>query len=188
MPELTLTDEEIAVKVQKGDVDAFSLLYTRYKPAILRYGKKFLFQYEDVEDAVQEIFIRTYVHIQSFDPSKKFSTWLYRIAHNTFINVIRKKGREPLTFFDLDTFFQLSQTKEPAAERHALQFELQVTMEKHLMELEPKYREPLVLYYFEEKSYKEIADIMHIPVSTVGVRITRAKTLMKGRCKNLPLL
>ena len=84
------SDEDIAREVQQSSTEAFGLLIERYEPKILRYGRKFLYQYEDVEDAVQDTFIKAFTNIQSFNSDLKFSPWIYRIAHNTFINVIKK--------------------------------------------------------------------------------------------------
>src|ERR1039457_56959 len=99
------TDEQIAIAVQKGDAQAFGALVERFEPKLLRYARKFLFDYEDGKDMVQEVFIKAYSNIQSFDADRSFSSWIYRIAHNEFINAIRKKGREPISFFDPDTLF-----------------------------------------------------------------------------------
>ena len=83
-----ISDEKIAARVQEDEIEAFGILVERYEVKMLRYGKKFLTQYEDIEDAVQDVFIKAYTNIQSFNTSMSFSPWLYRIAHNTFINVI----------------------------------------------------------------------------------------------------
>ena len=90
------SDEELVRLVQKKRTDVFSILVKRYEHKLSRYGKRFLFDYENIEDAVQDIFIKAYINIQSFDASKKFSPWVYRIAHNHFINIIKKSKREPL--------------------------------------------------------------------------------------------
>jgi len=174
-----LTDEELAAKIQQGDRAAFEVLFKRYEAKILRYGQRFLYRYEDVEDAVQEVFVKAYVNIQSFTVSRKFSTWLYRVAHNTFINVIKKKGREPLSFFDFDTLMQMPVTDGKHLDEEFLKMGDQATLLEGLKKLSPKYREPLVLYYLEELDYKEIADVLQIPVSTVGVRLQRAKVRLK---------
>src|SRR4029077_11683393 len=97
------TDEELALLTQQGNMHAFGGLVERYEAKLLRYSKKFVFDYEDGKDMVQEVFIKAYANIQSFDPKRNFSSWVYRIAHNEFINAIKKKGREPLSFFDPDT-------------------------------------------------------------------------------------
>ena len=179
--EIPSTDEELAKNVQRGRREDFSILFDRYEAKILRYGRKFLFNYEDIEDAVQEVFIKVYVNIASFNTARKFSTWLYRIAHNTFINVIKKKGREPVAFFDFDTFFQFSVADPASLKDTAALNDERKEIASCLATLPIKYREPVVLYYFEEKSYQEIADIMHIPTATVGVRLKRARESMKKK-------
>jgi len=86
-----LTDEEVAKRVQAGQSEAFGLIVERYEAKLFRYGKKFLSNHENIEDVVQEVFIKVYQNIQSFDSSQKFSPWIYRIAHNTYVNVLKKK-------------------------------------------------------------------------------------------------
>lgn len=179
--EKSITDEELAKRVQSGDKECFGILFDRYENKILRYGRRFLYSYEDVEDAVQDVFIKVYVNIASFAPERKFSTWLYRIAHNTFINVIKKKGREPVKFFDFDTFFQFDVAGNTALDREAILKDEENMIRGAFADLSSKYREPIVLYYFEQKSYQEIADIMHIPVATVGVRLSRAREMIKNK-------
>jgi RNA polymerase sigma-70 factor (ECF subfamily) len=175
-----LSDEEIARLVQAGDRQAFGILFERYETKLRRYGKRFMGGSSDIEDAVQEVFIKTYVNIQSFEVDKKFSTWIYRIAHNTFINFLKKKTRERISFFDFDTLLwhqipDTSTTTEDILHRK----EEKKLLEACLDSLKPKYREPLVLFYFEEKNYQEIADIMHLPVATVGIRLKRGRESIK---------
>jgi RNA polymerase sigma-70 factor (ECF subfamily) len=172
------TDEQIAVKVQNGNIQDFGVLVERYEAKMLRYAKKFLFGYHESEDVVQDVFLKAYSYIQSFDPARKFSSWLYRIAHNEFINAIKKKSREPLTFFDYDTFLPHPASSENI-EKDLDRKETREILNKCLDQLSPKYREPLVLYYFEELDYSEISEIMHIPVSTVGVRLARGRVILK---------
>ena len=174
-----MSDEELARAVQQGTDDAFTILFQRYEQKMLRYGQRFLYSYEDLEDAVQEVFIKTYRNIKSFDTDKKFSTWIYRIAHNTFINVIKKNGREPVSFFDFDTFISLPVRTEDTLEGLLDTKESTEKIVHRMKQLSPKYREVLILFYLEELGYKEIADVLSIPISTVGVRIARAKAQLK---------
>ena len=150
----------------------------------MRYAKRFLFNYNDIEDLVQNIFLKAYVNIQSFDRSRKFSSWLYRIAHNEFINTIKKKGKEPLPFFDPDTIFPHPVAKGNI-EKDIDNQGLRQMLEKCLNKLNPRYREPLVLYYFEDFNYREIADILHIPIATVGIRLSRGKNKLRSLCEKL---
>ena len=92
-------DEEIARRVQEGDIESFGLLVGRYEAKITRYAGKFLLNGEDDKDLAQEVFIKAYVNIQSFDANRKFSSWLYRIAHNEFINAIRKRSWSRFSIF-----------------------------------------------------------------------------------------
>jgi len=172
------TDEEIARRVQTGDVDSFGVLIERYEEKIARYARKFLLRGEDVKDVVQEIFIKAYVNIQSFDSKQRFSPWIYRIAHNEFINVIKKKERGPLFFFDLDTIFPQPVAPE-TANGEAEHQEVKRMLDSSLEKLSSLYREPLVLYYYEDKDYKEISDIMHLPIATVSSRLRRGKIMLK---------
>lgn len=177
------TNEEIAKQVQLGDAESFGLLIERYEPKITRYARKFIFNGEDAKDYVQEAFIKAYTNIQSFDAGRSFSSWMYAIAHNEFINAIKKKSRMPIFQFDFDAIFpQL--VAEETADNDTNRKELREMLDKCLDKLNPKYREPLVLYYFEDMDYKEIADILEVPVSTVGVRLQRGKAYLKKIVKD----
>ena len=180
------TDEQIAIAVQKGDAQAFGLLVERFEPKLLRYARKFLFDYEDGKDMVQEVFIKAYGNIQGFDTSRSFSSWIYRIAHNEFINAIRKKGREPISFFDPDTLFP-HPTASSQADDDLKKAEVKEMVEKCLAKLDPKYREPLVLYYFEDMDYRQISEIMRIPVSTAAIRLKRGKVSLQKIYNSLNL-
>lgn len=171
------TDEELALFVQEKRMDLFGILVKRYESKMLRYGKRFLFDYENIEDAVQEIFIKVYINIKSFNTSKKFSPWIYRIAHNHFINIIKKNKKEPYLFFDADIIFSFP-GKENILEDIKNEEEKK-EIEKYLKKLKAKYREPIILYYFEDKDYGEISDILRIPTSTVGVRLKRGRDELK---------
>lgn len=172
------SDEQIALLVQKGEIDAFGELVSRYEAKLKRYARKFLSREEDIEDLVQDVFIKSYEHIQSFDAKMRFSPWIYRIAHNTFVNELRRKSRYGLGLFDADAILPLVPGKE-TADAEALSSEVRAEIEKHLAMLAPKYREVIVLHYFEELSYQEISDILTVPVNTVGVRMTRARAQLK---------
>ncbi|MFZ3074163.1 MAG: RNA polymerase sigma factor [Minisyncoccales bacterium] len=173
-----LTDEEIARRAQKGDVESFSLLVGRYEKKITRYARKFLSHPDDVKDIVQDVFVKVYVNINSFDASRRFSPWIYRVAHNEFVNALRKKKSEKISFIDFDVFFPHPTAKE-TADSDVERIDLRRMLDSYLEKLPVKYREPLALYYFEEMDYREISDIMRLPISTVGVRLQRGKAMLK---------
>jgi RNA polymerase sigma-70 factor (ECF subfamily) len=173
-----LRDEDLARRAQGGDVPAFGVLVERYGPKLRRYARKFLLGHEDAEDQVQEAFLRAYVNVRSFDATRAFSPWIYRIAHNQFINAIKKRGREPVSFVDLDALLpHLSAPDDPR--RDAERAEVRALLDRGMDGIAPKYREPLVLYYFEELDYRQIAEVLRIPTSTVGVRLLRGKEALR---------
>ena len=173
------TDEQIAVRVQRGENDAFGALIERYQDKLMRYARKFLSDPDDASDIVQDTFIKAYRNLQSFDASRRFSPWIYRIAHNEFINALKKRRAGNVMFtIDFDTLFpHLAATD--TADSFALERDMRETLEHELGRLDPKYREPLILYYLEGMDYKAISEVLQIPVSTVGVRLARARAALK---------
>ncbi len=177
----TASDETIAHAIQRGDREAFGVLIARYEEKLVRYARRFLARPDAIEDMVQDVFIKAYTNIQSYDPKQRFSPWIYRIAHNTYINEIRRT-RHRLHFFDFETDTFLPALIAPeTADHETLSTELKAHLDELLAELSSTYREVLILYYYENMSYQEISDIMHIPISTVGVRLSRARIELKKR-------
>ncbi len=181
-----LSDEQLVAQVQAGDKEQFGLLVGRYQARLQRYGRKFLREPELIEDAVQEVFLKAYRHLQSFNPSLKFSSWIYRIAHNVFVSTLGREARQPFRFFDFDTLLARGAGSEPeTAPEHRR--EMKEMAEQGLEQLNPKYREVLILYYLEELSYQEISDVLQVPLATVGVRLRRAREALKAVYHRLQL-
>ena len=178
MPDPGPSDEELVAQVRRGEVEQFGILMARYEPKLMRYGSRFLTQGEDIRDTVQDVFIKTYQDIQSFDTSQRFSPWIYRIAHNAFANELRRKSRSPIRLPDFDLLLGHTPALE-STDTESERASLIRMVETGLERIPPKYREVLILYFMEELSYKEIADVLRVPVNTVGVRIARAKMALK---------
>ena len=173
-PSNALPDELLARRVQEGESELFGELIERYEAKLKRYGTKFFASSDDVTDLVQDAFLKAYQNIKSFDTSLRFSPWMYRIAHNEFVTALRKRSRTSVIAVDFDTFMSHPTYDDPApAERE--QKEMRELIEKGLEKIKPKYREVLVLFYLEELSYLEIADILRVPPGTVGIRLKRAR-------------
>ena len=171
-------DEQIAKAVQAGELEKFGELVTRYEDRLKRYGRRFLGSPAEIEDIVQEVFLKAYKNFNSYDPGQKFSPWVYRIAHNEFVNTLRRNGHYPLSYFDPDLIFPVPQEPRRPERLYASE-ESKKFVEAALEKLAPKYKEPLVLFYFEDQEYKDIAEILHLPISTVGVRIKRGREALK---------
>ncbi len=173
-----ITDEDAAALVQRGDTHAFGILVDRYEPKLKRYGQRFLARSEDIEDIVQDAFERVYANIQGFDASLRFSPWIYRIAHNAFVNALRERRRIVDTL-DFDTLLAHAVYEDPAPEERD-RADMRALIERGLAGLSPKYREVLILHYLEDHSYKDIADILEVPMGTVSIRLKRAKEALKA--------
>ncbi len=172
------TDEEVALAVQNGDIESFGFLMQRYEKKLARYGHKFLTDNDNIGDLVQDVFVKAYKNIKSFDTSRQFSSWIYRIAHNEYVNAVKKKWRDNIIPFDFDLVLPHIAAKETADEDSHRQ-ETKLMLDACLEKISSKYREVLVLYYFEELDYKEISEILQIPTSTIGVRLRRGKAILK---------
>lgn len=177
------SDEKIARRAQGGDKEAYGQLVERYESKLIRYGSKFLNNREDIKDLVQEVFLKAYRNIKSFDISRRFSPWIYRVAHNEFVNALQKNKRNRFLAVNFDEFFPHLKAKE-TADFSVNQNDLRKTLDSYLEKLDAKYREPIVLYYFQDLGYKEIADILHVPAATVGVRLQRARANLKKMMEN----
>lgn len=172
------SDEHLVHLIISGDKDCFGELIERYEAKLTRYIKRFTQQHDDVTDILQVVFIKAYTHLQGFDTSRSFNSWIYRIAHNESVTYLKKRSNEKVSFIDFDVFLPHPFAKEEA-DSESSRRETKEILDKSLSLLSPKYREVLVLYYYDELSYQEISDILHIPIATVGVRIKRGREALQ---------
>lgn len=163
--------------VRHQDKEAYAEIIKRYQDKLFRYAVYITQNDSKATDAVQEAFIKAYVNLNSFDIKRKFSSWIYRIVHNEAMNVLRKyhnKHAQLQENKDLDSGINI--------EDDFIRKELQTHARECLEKLPVIYREPLVLYFIEGKTYEEISYVLRIAPGTVGTRINRAKILMKKIC------
>lgn len=175
----SMRDEEIVILVQNGNKDAYGEILNRFEPKIKRYAYRFFRDKEEVTDMVQDVFIKAYVNLQSFDATQKFNPWIYRIAHNEFVNRIAWKSIRKFVPIDSDELIPLAISAPEDVMRDALKEDDKRIMEQYLSQLDDKYKTPIILFYYDDLSYEEISDILQIPPNTVGVRIKRAKDKLK---------
>jgi len=173
-----ISDEELVRKILSGDKDQYKLIVDRYGNKLERYIRSIVGKSHDTEDILQNVFIKAYKNLSAFDRKLKFSSWIYRIAHNESVNYIKSSLVQKVTVFgEWFDFGQYDLTEEKIDREMARK---QIT--KCMENLDYKYKEPLILYYMDDKSYEEISDILRIPVRAVGVRIHRAKEQMRRLC------
>lgn len=183
-----MTDEEL-VELSTGNTEYFGCLMRRYEGKILRYIRRITnVSEEEAQDILQETFIKAYVNIRDFDTALKFSSWLYRIAHNQTISNYRKNKVRPQGHsVDVEDSVLNNIASELDIARQVDQGLLRKNIERVLEKMDEKYREVLVLRYLEEKDYKEISDILKKPMGTVATLLNRSKAHFKKALQALDL-
>lgn len=177
------SDKEL-VAATKINPDAFSLIVDRYWNRLFAYVRRTsYFSQEDIEDILQEVFIKIYKYINDYDESFAFSTWAYRITRNYVIDEIRKKSARPHVV-QLDTEEIVTVLRSSLdIEQDLITQESINTLTTVINELPYKYREVLALRFLEEKEYTEIMDIMELPKGTVASLINRGKKILQEEIK-----
>jgi len=184
----TLSDIQL-VNLSLEDSEHFYCLLKRYEKKLLYYIQRLLsVDLSTCEDILQEVFIKIYQNLNAFDTSLKFSSWIYRIAHNVTIDYYRKHKNEPRKL-ELDaennekyeSFFK----DATCIKEEILNKELSEEIQKVLKTLPVEYKEVLILKYIEEKSYEEMSDILRKPSGTIATLLSRAKKMFQHSAKNL---
>lgn len=176
-PQLPASDEEL-VQNTLVDKNRFGELVDRYQAKLTRYIARLgVRDTEDQLDVLQEIFLKTYRNLNGFDPSLKFSSWIYRIAHNEAVSWYRRKNVRPEGHLvsDSEELISFLRAKEDSADVMFDRSVNAVELNRALQELDKKYREVIILRFFEHKEYEEISDILQIPVGSVGTLLHRGK-------------
>ncbi len=170
------TDEKLAT-LAVADDRYFEILVERYETKLQRYIMRFInCNIQDAQDIVQEVFINAYRNLNGFDTGLRFSSWLYRIAHNQAVSHVRRVAARPAGILE-------DEKLEALASEITVENELHRKMDDALLReavnrLDAKYKDVIVLRYFEEKNYDEISDILRKPSGSVSSLITRAKRLL----------
>ncbi len=171
------TDELALIdRARCGDTQAFGTLMQRYTGAVFGIAYRMLGNPQDAEDAAQEIFLRAYTRLDSFDRSRRFSTWLLSVASNYCIDRLR---RQRLSWLTLDDVAPVLATSERGPEGQAEQHEVGDEVQAALLKLPDTYRQVTLLYYIHDLSYSEIAQVTGLTESTIKTRLHRARAMLK---------
>lgn len=177
-------NDEISIiaKISSWDIDAYFCIVEKYKEKLLTYILRLTnVTYEEAENLLQEVFIKAYKNINSYDEKYSFSSWIYKMTHNLVIDYYRKnKDKETISLETQDEEYKnlidlLDNWQD--IEKDLVKKELILEIRKILNELDLKYREVLILRYLEEKDYNEISDILRISPWTVASLINRGKKI-----------
>jgi len=176
-PTSDLSDEALVIKTL-SDKQYFGEVVDRYEAKLTRYVARLGIRNPDDQlDVLQDIFLKVYKNLNAFDTSMQFSSWIYRISHNEAISSYRKKNVRPEGHLvaDSEELLGFLSAKEDGAD---VDFDKTINAEQvnsALLKIEDKYRQVLILRFFEHKEYEEISDILKIPIGSVGTLLHRGK-------------
>jgi RNA polymerase sigma-70 factor (ECF subfamily) len=184
------TDQQLVVRVQKGDKRAFDLLVLKYQYKVHAIVARFIRDNDEVRDVVQEAFIKAYRALPKFRGDSQFYTWLYRIAVNTAKNyLVARSRRPPSSDVDLDDAEYYSgsdQLKDHSSpENQLFRDQLEVAINQAIVELPEDLRTAVTLREYEGLSYEDIAAVMDCPVGTIRSRIFRGREAIDARVVEL---
>ncbi|MDX1958723.1 MAG: RNA polymerase sigma factor [Leptospiraceae bacterium] len=170
------TDWASVQEILKGKYSSFETLMDKYQGMVFAQCMKFSRNTEEAEDMTQEIFIKAFENLSQFRGESQFSTWLYKIAQNLLLTKSRKKQVHTETLVDGNF------SAESKVEEHDSDFKMK--LQNLLSKLPKNYKLPIMLYYYENMSYAEIAVKLNLKLGTLKSHILRGKELLKGWLQN----
>ncbi|OGI19862.1 MAG: hypothetical protein A3J06_02665 [Candidatus Moranbacteria bacterium RIFCSPLOWO2_02_FULL_48_19] len=173
-----VTDEELVALVRHVDPGYFEEIVARYRKKLSAYLRRLIDASDEAEDLLQNVFIKVFEHLADFDMRRKFSPWIYRIAHNEAVNYLKKKSyRHLVAWEDIVSVKEMASARDEGEtpEEARMRDEARVAVRRALNTLPKKYREILQLRYYLDKSYAEISRILKKPGNTVASMLSRAK-------------
>ncbi|MGB9907513.1 MAG: RNA polymerase sigma factor [Candidatus Saccharicenans sp.] len=178
-------DRTLVRRSLRGERSAFEMLVRKYQQPVFNYFGRLLQERELSLDLTQEVFLRAYAALHTYQEKYKFSTWLFRIASNLLIDHWRKK-KLPLVSIDLNPEEEEQRPlqlpdREPAVAESYERKELLEKLEQAIAQLPESLRELFVLRHMNDFSYEEIADIKHLPLGTVKNRVFQAREWLRAR-------
>ncbi len=178
----TVSDVELIANAIAGREDNFEELVRRYQRPITGYVYRMLNNYDASLDVTQEVFIKVYNSLGKYSSEYKFSTWLYRIAHNAAIDWMRRNSvvQQSLETENADGIYQLQiESPQPNPEQMRERSEWRTEIETVVKCLPQIYRELILLRHTQDLSYDEISEVTNLPLGTVKNRLFRAREMMR---------
>ena len=175
----TFDDHALVRRVIEGDSIAFDTLFTRHRDMIYSMLLKSTGNSDDVEDLMQEAFMKAYLKIGLYDPKYDFGAWIFTIARNTFIDFCRSRKNNAINAQTVPLEGgNNSQVSAPTPEDYIINAQQRSQIERYIMMLPKDYRQLFELRFLDEYSYEEIAEKLDIKLGTVKTRIFRVRNMM----------
>ena len=183
-------DARVIAAVRGGNAEAFDLIVREYQPRLYRFLYGMVGDAEVARDLTQDTFLKMFRGLRQYDPSLRFSSWLFRIAHNTAIDTLRQR-RVPLAVppvnpdgEEVDPLVQVPDVGAESPEQSASRRELGEMLDAAIDALRPPYRAVVILRHQEELDYEEIAEVMQLPLGTVKTYLHRARKELAERLRS----
>jgi len=173
-----LIDEELVFLALDKDPRYFEEIVIRYEKKLLLYLRYMIGGNDEASDLLQNVFAKAFEHLKDFDIERKFSPWIYRIAHNEAVNYLKKQSYRRIVDWEslIDTKDKLNMIDERETPLETqMRDDARVAVRKALNTLQKRDREILKLRYYLDKSYVEMSKILHKPVNTIASHLSRAK-------------
>ena len=175
-------DESLVKESLAGNQASFQLLVERYQSRIFALTRHYTRNAMEIEDLVQDTFLKAYSRLDSFQHQSSFYTWLYRIATNTILDHMKRRGRSPVqSVEDLEVVEAPSSARSVGPDAAMERSEIAKITHAVLEEMPEIFRTVLVMREFDDLSYQEIADVLGISIGTVESRLFRARARFKDK-------
>jgi RNA polymerase sigma-70 factor (ECF subfamily) len=172
-------DRTLVGMVVEGDSLAFDTLFTRHRDMIYAMLLKYVGNCDDVDDLMQEAFMKAYLKIGLYDPKYDFGAWIYTIARNTFVDFERTRKSNALNPENIPLENSTAQqTSAPTPEDYIINAQQRLQIERYIAMLPEDYRRLFELRFLDEYSYEEIAEKLDMKLGTVKTRIFRVRNMM----------
>ncbi|MBI4409931.1 MAG: sigma-70 family RNA polymerase sigma factor [Gemmatimonadetes bacterium] len=189
-----LSDQDVVAHARQGREAAFRELVGRYERPIFSLIFRLVRDREKSEDLAQETFIKVLNALDRYDPAFKFSSWIFKIAHNTALDQLRRRAPDTLSLDgspharapdEIESSAIQAVAEEETPEEYASSQEVGRELERALGTLRTEYRTAIVLWHVEGRPYEEIAEIMDVPLGTVKTYIHRARHELREKLAHL---
>lgn len=178
----SLEDDEYISKAKSGDQKAYKELMEKYQKPLYFHVIKMVKNHEQVEDLVQEAFMKAFKNLDSYNTEYAFSTWLYRITTNHTIDFLRKKKLKTTSIHNpvktKDGEVEIEISGQSQTDRDIIKKERKVIIHNAIQNLPEKYRRVIEMRHLEELSYQEISEELDLPLGTVKAHIFRAREML----------
>lgn len=186
-------DEDLIRAFKNGELDAFTMLVRRHQNALINFFYHLCYDRMTAEDLTQEVFVRLYTHLDRYEPRTKFTSFLFKVARNLWIDQIRKNNPQPRAVSmdaavhddPQETFRDRIDAREPSPAEVAARMETVDALHRAIQRLPEEHRMVVILSEIHGLRYEEIGEILNIPVGTVKSRMHNAIGRLKDLLKNV---